>query len=467
MARAGIDERELEDWTQGPNKMAAPGRTSSLTDGSTMTNDVFEKLLHKEVPVDVQPLQLVRKAVHLVEASRGQPSRIFKDEEGKLRCDLRAHIFPPKNPNGAPAAGLERMQWGQLDWQHNLFRECDHAEGGRLHGHRDQKGTDGVVLLNLGACDFFVDVVQSGRGGCKAQRTKECWCTGNGGHWVTRADCMDRYQADDGAGNKKNNLLIDRKCKTCAAGGKGQACPHCVRNTVRLRSGDVLAFSGRGAFHGVSAVVREQPPPPSQPFGVPALPSWAEKFLKDGWRVSVQWRLTNAAVAEEQAAKETEQYRKSATASRGAGGGGKRRAVQYDPDVDINSDDSDGEADDSAGHGPVARPSFAGEGRGLGGSTEASGMSGRERQLVALSQRGHGGGAPSHAHALAPEADQYAAIIAQSSAEVAEQEDRQLQAGIEASLHQPPAAKRPRDASENTRPNWPGIGSADEPIALD
>ena len=40
----------------------------------------------------------------------------------------------------------------------HLERITDDREGGRLHGHTDEAPiTDGVVLLNLGGADFFLD----------------------------------------------------------------------------------------------------------------------------------------------------------------------------------------------------------------------------------------------------------------------------------------------------------------------
>ena len=107
---------------------------------------------------------------------------------------VRAHAFPPKDPNGAPPATVERMYYNPYKEDgYNSWRKSDEREGGRMHGHRDESGTDGVVLLNLGSCDFFFDIgIPSG--GCTAQCTKECWCVGNGGHWATKADCPpDRY----------------------------------------------------------------------------------------------------------------------------------------------------------------------------------------------------------------------------------------------------------------------------------
>ena len=65
----------------------------------------------------------------------------------------------------------------------------------------------------------------------------------------------ERYYSDEPG--KRPSLLRDRLCATCASGGRGVACPNCV--TVRLRSGDLVVFSGCSAFHGISAVVPEEP----------------------------------------------------------------------------------------------------------------------------------------------------------------------------------------------------------------
>ena len=68
-----------------------------------------------------------------------------------------------------------------------MHRQVSEREGGRLHGHCDEEGTDGVVVLNLGSADFFFCTKRASKNGCTAQRTKECWCVGNGGHWAQAA----------------------------------------------------------------------------------------------------------------------------------------------------------------------------------------------------------------------------------------------------------------------------------------
>ena len=86
-----------------------------------------------------------------------------------------------------------------------------------MHGHIDEDGTDGVVLLNLGECDMFFD--QPGR--CKARQTRETWCVGGGGggegHWVVWDDAPhkgkeSRYRTEE----HYTHLLRDRLCAACA-----------------------------------------------------------------------------------------------------------------------------------------------------------------------------------------------------------------------------------------------------------
>ena len=191
-----------------------------------------------------------------------------------------------------------------------------------MHGHIDQQGTDGVVLLNLGTCDFFFDIGKGrGSGRCEAMRSKECWCVGNAsghGHWVTEADApKERYAAVDAATASRPLLLRDRMCATCARGGQGQSCKHCVDGTVRLRSGDLVIFSGCRAFHGVSAVVHEPNrhlQPADSLAAVPPLPAWAQTRLDGGGRVSVQWRLTDRTIARKKEEKEMAAWDASAAA---------------------------------------------------------------------------------------------------------------------------------------------------------
>ena len=88
------------------------------------------------------------------------------------------------------------------------------------------------------------------------------------------------------------NLLTDRRCAQCARGEQGLQCEQCTRNTLRLRSGDVIAFNGFAAVHGVSRVNPEEPARKGPP-----LPQWAQNYLQKGCRLSVQWRLTDAKIA--------------------------------------------------------------------------------------------------------------------------------------------------------------------------
>jgi len=298
--------------------MAAPGRSSSLTGGAGTLNNNFKTPYNRDdVPASSQEvLRLARTVVRAVERREGQEeSAIFVQPEAELECSLRAHAFPPKDPNGAPPATIGRMQH---DWNPNNFhevREVDEREGGRMHGHVDQSGTDGVVLLNLGECDFFFDIGKgAGKGRCTAQRTKECWCAGNGrgnGHWVSAADApAERYHSFDPRAPKW--LLRDRMCATCAAGGQGEQCASCVRGTVHLHSGDLVVFSGCGAFHGVARVTNSTEGSLALPAGAPQLPKWARAYLRSGHRLSVQWRLTSREIAHKKVLKETGAVRQSA-----------------------------------------------------------------------------------------------------------------------------------------------------------
>ena len=289
LASAGIDPSQF--LPPDCPRMAAGNRTSSVTTGSTETNDVFQ-LRSRNMRPPPHSLQMVEVARRLV--ARVPDARIFTQAKEELFCSLRVHAFPPKDPRGAPPAGHKKMFFGQGPEDYALHRQLSEREGGRLHGHCDEEGTDGVVVLNMGSGDFFLCTKTASKNGCTAQRSKECWCVGNGGHWAQAADCPpERYEAHYTKPNGK--LLRDRLCAACAGGRhEGVACAGCTRNTVRLRSGDVLIFHGRDAFHGLSAVVPESPPPPPPPPHAPQLPPWARSELSGGGRISVQWRLSNA-----------------------------------------------------------------------------------------------------------------------------------------------------------------------------
>ena len=329
LASAGI---RLEDSNILPGStmaMAGPNRTSSLTNGSTTSNDVFETLFNGTVQRPAEAVQLAREVMHIIERRRhgqGTPSScIFTQPSEQLECTLRAHAFPPKDPAGAPPAALAGIRYGQVAGDWRTIRVPDQREGGRMHGHCDEEGTDGVVLLNLGSCDFFFccaaraapaddssDDVESQKGksagsksGCHAQRAHECWCVGGGGHWVKRDDApKERYTNYSEQGGKgRPSLLVDRLCAKCAAGSQGTECRLCAQGTVRLRSGDMVIFSGTQAFHGVTRVVPELPPPLPCP-QAPPLPAWVQSRLAAGWRLSVQWRLMNRAKAQEKQGKD-------------------------------------------------------------------------------------------------------------------------------------------------------------------
>ena len=289
-------------------RMAAGNRTSSVTTGSTETNDIFQ-LRSRNMQPPPHSLQMVEVARELM--ARVRDAHIFTQPKEELFCSLRVHAFPPKDPRGAPPAGLKKMMWGQGPEEYALHRQPSEREGGRLHGHRDEVGTDGVVVLNMGSGDFFFCTTTASKNGCTSQREKECWCVGNGGHWAQKADCPpERYEAH--YSKPEGKLLRDRLCAACAGGrDAGVACASCTRNTVRLRSGDVLIFHGRDAFHGLSAVVPESPPPPPPPQHAPQLPPWARSELDGGGRISVQWRLSNTKKFKEKENIDTENWNTS------------------------------------------------------------------------------------------------------------------------------------------------------------
>lgn len=184
LASAGIDPSQF--LPPDCPRMAAGNRTTSVTTGSTETNDVFQ-LRSRNMRPPPHSLQMVEVARELV--AHTSDARIFTQPKEELFCSLRVHAFPPKDPRGAPPAGLKKMYFrercGPEDY--SVHRQVSEREGGRLHGHCDEEGTDGVVVLNLGSADFFFCTKTASKNGCTAQRTKECWCVGNGGHWAQAA----------------------------------------------------------------------------------------------------------------------------------------------------------------------------------------------------------------------------------------------------------------------------------------
>ena len=184
LASAGIDPSQF--LPPDCPRMAAGNRTTSVTTGSTETNDVFQ-LRSRNMRPPPHSLQMVEVARELV--ARTPDARIFTQAKEELFCSLRVHAFPPKDPRGAPPAGLKKMYFRERGGpeDYSVHRQVSEREGGRLHGHCDEEGTDGVVVLNLGSADFFFCRKTASKSGCTAQRTKECWCVGNGGHWAQAA----------------------------------------------------------------------------------------------------------------------------------------------------------------------------------------------------------------------------------------------------------------------------------------
>ena len=315
LASARIPPNEVDHEGNAP-KMAGYNRTSALTQGAGQTNDVLSTLVHNEgLPSQFEIDEGVPRLVREVVRSQHDTSRIFNNrgKQDELECCLRVHAFPPRDPAGAPAPTVGRMFYGHGDEHYREFRKCHDREGGRMHGHIDEDGTDAVVLLNLGSAEFFVDVGdRRHKTKCMAQRAKECWCVGSGGHWATIGDCENLHEK-----GKTMWASADRLCRTCAGGGVGVACATC--RPVALASGDVIVFDGRAVFHGVSRVLSErEPPPPPPPSGAgaaPPLPEWASRYLDRGFRLSVMWRYANREIRRRKKEQET-----SALAASGSGG---------------------------------------------------------------------------------------------------------------------------------------------------
>ena len=169
-------------------------------------------------------------------------------------------------------------------------RQPVEAEGGRLHPHTDRAGTDAVVLLNMGCCEFTFDLPNK----CKAQQSKEAWCIDNGGHWAQQQDCQYWPLGSEKPGDKeawryglgqymkepRHQLLRNRQCSACATARDeselGEPCARCVENTHVLYSGDLIIFNGKEVVHGLTRVLKEPPVEPRPgALLLPPLPSWA------------------------------------------------------------------------------------------------------------------------------------------------------------------------------------------------
>ena len=331
LAHAGLDQTKFKEREA---KMAHPGMISSLTTGSTQTNDVFRLLYgtteYDEVPTNVEIVQLAREALRL---GGVDGSKIFAEPEtDKLFCQQRLHAFPLRDParglredaerstgEHAQNIGLRQHAAGPVHagmsaeerakYVH-AERKPEEAEGGRLHPHTDRAGTDAVVLLNMGCCEFTFDLPNK----CKAQQSKEAWCIDNGGHWAQQKDCQYWPLGEDKPSDKEawryglgqymaeplHSLLRNRQCSACATARDeselGEPCARCVENTHVLYSGDLIIFNGKEVVHGLTRVLKEPPvePRPGAP-PLPPLPSWAADLLGRHFRVSLQYRLMNQA----------------------------------------------------------------------------------------------------------------------------------------------------------------------------
>jgi len=215
------------------------------------------------------------------------------------------HAFPPRDPTFQPDPDARRYRQHAADGAKHSERATDNREGGRLHPHADEGGTDAVVISNHGRISFSLDTTRKnkGVGHCTAQQAKKCWCigrSGHEGHWTVRDEVKNRYNG---------RLLQDRLCAVCAApgDGRGTSCHGCKKNTTRLDSGDVLLIAGAFAVHSAKGVEAEPPTP--TPHGAPPLPPWVQDLVeRRGYRVSVQLRLTNAAQAAKMRRRDVEKY---------------------------------------------------------------------------------------------------------------------------------------------------------------
>ena len=111
MASASIRLEESDVSSGSAHAMAGPCRTSSLTSGTSITNDNFKTLYNGVArPGSLQSLELARSLVHVVERRRLQGSScIFVRPEADLECTVRAHAFPPKDPAGAAPPRVNRV----------------------------------------------------------------------------------------------------------------------------------------------------------------------------------------------------------------------------------------------------------------------------------------------------------------------------------------------------------------------
>ena len=345
LALAQIPEGAIQHGA-GP-KMSAPGRTSAQTQGSGQANDVLDTLVYRggADEIDERVVELTKEAIRRSGRAPdtslifGASAKRHKELPPELELVQRVHLMPLRKEGVTSKFEVGSMRFGQGPDDFFYFRKCHDDEGGRMHGHLDEDGTDAVVLMNIGAaCDFFGELdfqqhasppppphffnsfhsppppvdVGSRRHGtrCMAQRKKECWCIGNGGHWATIPDCKDRYKEDtQTSGPQVRYGLCDRLCATCAAGGRGVACATC--RPIILKAGDVLVFDGNSVYHGVNKVLPREEPVAGGAAAAAAAAGWFQKHWEDDSRVSVMWRYSNKELRRQQLAKEQGEWHAS------------------------------------------------------------------------------------------------------------------------------------------------------------
>ena len=106
-AAAIIDERKFKP--EGTPMMATAKRTSSVTSGATMSNDVFRLLLstdgYDDVPINNDLVVLAREVLR---GANIDASRIFVEKnESALFCQHRLHAFPPPDRTTASRRSRE------------------------------------------------------------------------------------------------------------------------------------------------------------------------------------------------------------------------------------------------------------------------------------------------------------------------------------------------------------------------
>ena len=233
-ATADFDDRHRVAAGTVPMADAGNNTGRALTSGFGRVNDTYD--LEYETALasgEATPVvDFARAVVDRVCAARGVANGIFRAKPETLQCSLRAHAFPPNTMNGAPVAKGED-QFVRFEGQGP--ERVRSEEGGRMHPHRDEGGTDAVVLVNYGRAAFFTDIgVPSG--GCCAQLTKQSWCIGNAGPGVSapslcRRCCRCRHHRRRRRPLPPNNPICStgRPRRTAKGAGRIPAAPPATR----------------------------------------------------------------------------------------------------------------------------------------------------------------------------------------------------------------------------------------------